>query len=368
MFQGVVHREVKTGFGSYVLKTDTLMQSTRLIFEKKSKFDTAFEGKAVENLYFCSQINRNLLKYLIMNKTTQLVFVTIALVCVGCSQQFWDNLKMINDGYQNAFTYQGALEKKYAANGSYQVESYSLADNDEKIKSHDIYYPTVLKTSTKKWPLVVIANGTGMPAKFYPAIFKHLASWGFIVVGNQEEWTWEGKSVSKSQEVVIAEGKNPKSPLYNKVDTEHIGLVGHSQGGMAVYTAASRFSNSHRYKALCTQSGTAVMLADSLGWDFLKGVKAPMLMMGGCGGVDANALSKLDDMVKSYNAIGSKQKVLGRIKNTDHGDMLKRGDAYMTAWMRYWLCGDKEAAKCFIGTSAEILSNGSWQDVRRTGL
>ena len=36
------------------------MQSTRLIFEKKSKFDTAFEGKAVENLYFCSQINRNL--------------------------------------------------------------------------------------------------------------------------------------------------------------------------------------------------------------------------------------------------------------------------------------------------------------------
>ena len=36
------------------------MQSTRLIFEKKSKFDTAFEGKAVENLYFCSQINRDL--------------------------------------------------------------------------------------------------------------------------------------------------------------------------------------------------------------------------------------------------------------------------------------------------------------------
>ena len=45
MFQGVVHREVKTGFGSYVLKTDTLMQSTRLIFEKKSKFDTLLKEK-----------------------------------------------------------------------------------------------------------------------------------------------------------------------------------------------------------------------------------------------------------------------------------------------------------------------------------
>jgi hypothetical protein len=45
VFQGVVHREVKTGFGSYVLKTDTLMQSTRLIFEKKSKFDTLLKEK-----------------------------------------------------------------------------------------------------------------------------------------------------------------------------------------------------------------------------------------------------------------------------------------------------------------------------------
>ena len=35
----------------------------RLIFEKKSKFDTAFEGKAIKNLYLCrqtNQINRNL--------------------------------------------------------------------------------------------------------------------------------------------------------------------------------------------------------------------------------------------------------------------------------------------------------------------
>lgn len=69
--------------------------------------------------------------------------------------------------------------------------------------------------------------------------------------------------------------------------------------------------------------------------------------------------------VSDDDAIGSKQKVLGRIKNTDHGDVLKRGDAYMTAWMRYWLCDDQEAGKCFLGDSAEILSNEAWQDVKR---
>ena len=305
-----------------------------------------------------------------LKKWTKRIVITVVSVWLllwGCGKMF-DGMPAVSDDYQNAFDYPGVLEKKYAMNGQYQVEEYSVEDEDEKIKSHDIYYPTIVKTSQDKWPLVVIANGTGTPAQKYHAIFRHLASWGFIVVGNQEEWAWEGKSSSKSQDVVLQENNNTQSPLFQKVDTVHIGLVGHSQGGMAVYTAASRFSNSRRYKALCTQSGTAIMLADSLGWDFLKDVKAPMLMIGGCGAFDAKALCKLDDMIKSYDAIGSKQKVLGRIKNTDHGDVLKRGDAYMTAWMRYWLCDDQEAGKCFLGDSAEILSNEAWQDVKREGV
>ena len=44
----------------FCIETDTLMQSRRLIFDKKSKFDTAFEGESVENMYLCRQINRNL--------------------------------------------------------------------------------------------------------------------------------------------------------------------------------------------------------------------------------------------------------------------------------------------------------------------
>lgn len=305
-----------------------------------------------------------------LKKWIKRIVITVASVFLllwSCGKLL-DKIPAVSDGYQNAFDYPGVLEKKYAMNGQYQVEAYSVEDEDEKIKSHDIYYPTEVKTSQKKWPLVVIANGTGTPAQKYQPIFRHLASWGFIVVGNQEEWAWEEKSSSKSQDVVLQENDNPQSPLYQKVDTLHIGLVGHSQGGMAVYTAASRFRNSRRYKALCIQSSTAIMLADSLGWDFLMDVKAPMLIMGGCGTIDAKALCKLDDMKKSYDAIGSQQKVLGRIKNTDHADVLKRGDAYMTAWICYWLCGDEEAGKCFLGDSAEILGNEAWQDVKREGM
>ena len=286
----------------------------------------------------------------------------------ACNEQFWSKLQNVDEGYQNRFDYQGTLEKKYAYNGDYQVEMFTQEDSDERIKLLQVYYPADLKTLQKKWPLVLMANGTGIRASKYKAIFRHLASWGFIVVGNEVEWTWDGKSVSKSLDIMLKANADPSSLFYQKVDTANIGLTGHSQGGMCVYTAASLFENSRLYKALCTQSGTATMLVDSLGADFLKDIKAPMLLMGGCGDFDAKALCKLDELQKSYECIGSEHRVMGRIKATDHGDILPRGDAYMTAWMRYWLCGDREAGKCFVGEDAEIIRNKDWQDVKRDKL
>ena len=37
----------------------------------------------------------------------------------------------------------------------------------------------------------------------------------------------------------------------------------------------------------------------------------------------------------------------------------------MTAWFMYWLQGDQEAGKAFLGEDAEILSNTCWQDIEK---
>ena len=42
-----------------------------------------------------------------------------------------------------------------------------------------------------------------------------------------------------------------------------------------------------------------------------------------------------------------------------------RTDGYLTAWMRYQLQGDRDAASVFVGKDAEILSNRNWQDVQK---
>ena len=138
-----------------------------------------------------------------MKNLKSIILLLVGTLCLtSCGKSFWDKLQTIDEGYQNRFAYQGKLEKQDAANGQYQVELFTQEDADERIKLLQVYFPADLKTTQKKWPLVLMANGTGIRASKYKAIFRHLASWGFIVVGNEDEWTWDGKSISKSLDMI----------------------------------------------------------------------------------------------------------------------------------------------------------------------
>lgn len=90
--------------------------------------------------------------------------------------------------------------------------------------------------------------------------------------------------------------------------------------------------------------------------------------MAGTGIVDANSICPLASLQQNYDSIAGQPVMMGRIIGVDHGDVLSRGEAYTTAWMRYWLCGDVEAARCFIGDDAEMFSNTQWQDVKHKNL
>ena len=86
--------------------------------------------------------------------------------------------------YYNYLETEKELEKKYSQLGEYKVSFKSFEADNDVFKKYEIWYPTDLENSNEKYPLVVVANGTGTPASKYKAFFKHLASWGFVVIGN----------------------------------------------------------------------------------------------------------------------------------------------------------------------------------------
>lgn len=258
----------------------------------------------------------------------------------------------------------GDIETKYLTMGDYKVKNIKK-DGSEITKKYHIYYPEELKNSDKKYPVVVILNGTGVLPKKYKALFKHLASWGFVIIGNDDGSTGFGKSADETIDLIISENSNSSSIFYGKLDLDNIGITGHSQGGAGVFTAISIMAHKDKYKTAVALSPTHEEMAQGFGWKYdLTKINIPTLMIAGTSGeFETEAVIPIEKMIEMYNKIPSSKVMLRRI-GAEHGQMLYSADGYVTAWFMWQLQGDKEAQKAFIGDSPEISNNKLYQDVK----
>lgn len=258
----------------------------------------------------------------------------------------------------------GDIENKYLAMGDYKVKNIKK-EGSEITKKYYIYYPEELKNSNKKYPVVVILNGTGVLPKKYKALFKHLASWGFVVIGNDDGSTGFGKSADETMDLIISENSNSNSIFYGKLDLDNIGITGHSQGGAGVFTATSIMEHKDKYKTAVALSPTHEETAHQFGWKYdLTKINIPTLMIAGTNGdFETQSVIPIEKMIQMYNKISSSKVMIRRI-GAEHGQMLYSADGYVTAWFVWQLQGDKEAGKAFIGDSPEISNNKLYQDVK----
>ena len=276
------------------------------------------------------------------------------------------------DNYYESIPTGGELEKKYLGNGGFAVEHTAVNSDNKSIKNIYIYYPAELKTSGNQYPLIMVVNGSQTPAKTYLPFFERLASWGFIVVGNDDPQPGTGETASITLDYVLNE-----SEIKGSIDRSRMGVAGYSQGGAGAINAATKFENSKLYSTLFTGSAAYPMLAIAMGWAYDPAdISVSYFMTASTGTSDDmgkpdsnteyNGVSPLQALKEIYNTLpDSLDKVRGRCVNAEHGDMQERTDGYMTAWMLWQLQGDEAAAKVFVGDNAEILTNALWQDIEK---
>lgn len=313
-----------------------------------------------------------------------IITIIISLFCVAAvfilaaiAFGYWASRQpIVKEKYFNDVVNLMPIEKKFTVKGDYNVSYFEQRSEDDALKKFEIWYPTELqlnKTSNRKYPLVIMANGTGIVASKYKAIFDHLASWGFIVLGNEDERSGNGNSSSASLDYILSLNSTENSIFYEKIDIYNIGIAGHSQGGIGSINAVTAHENGDIYRAIYTASAPSYELATKIlktPYDISK-LNIPYFMTAGTlrfdAGIDENTgISPLSSMEKKYNSISEQvPKVMARRVNIDHGDMLPFADAYMTAWFMYWLQYDLDAKKAFFGENAEILMNPNWIDVEK---
>lgn len=312
-----------------------------------------------------------------------IVLIIVSLVVIGL-------LLLQSVAKQQAHTYYnhtnpvGIIEKKYAPMGSSEVAHKEIVSDNPKIGKFVIYYPNELTETTNKIPVVLWANGTGSNSETYKSFLTHLASWGFIVVSNDDENTRTGESLNTSIEVLLKENENLDSPFYQKVDLDNVGIGGHSQGGVAVFNMATVQPHAETIKTVYAVSATSSYHTNVFqdGWQYtISKVKVPTFLTAGAGAFDAGTATSADQksdekagimqgitplwsLEENFNLLTDVDKVYVRKTNVDHGDSYLQFDAYMTAWFRYYLMKDQEAGKAFFGENPELSTNDNYQDFK----
>ncbi|TNH05045.1 poly(ethylene terephthalate) hydrolase family protein [Testudinibacter sp. TR-2022] len=286
--------------------------------------------------------------------------------CQALEQAFAVKVEKITHVQTNA-----PLEKQYSQMGQYAVAVQKYPAANKAQDYFTVYYPQ----TGGNYPLIVLANGTGMKVSSYEAVLQHLASHGFVVIGSQEGTSWTGSGVAGSLDFALSLNQNKTSPLYQKINPAKIGVSGHSQGGVGAINAATTQANSRLIRSVYTASTTQHRLARDLGWDYdISKIKAPYFETSGTGVFDAGkpdetagGIAPLSSLKNNFNKINGTA-VMAQRKGEDHGSMLYVPNGYMAAWFLYTLNNDSQAKQVFVGQNAEISRNSNWQNVQSKNL
>lgn len=293
-------------------------------------------------------------------------FALLAVIVIAfIALQLISRLPVPSAGYQKKLETGGAIEAEYLKNGAYETAYYEEA-TVQVFEKYEIFYPAELANQNKKYPVIVVCNGTGWKASKSKPIYEHYASWGFIVIGSEEAYSWNAFGAEMAIRHLLRLNDNQtindkENVFYQKIDFDNVGIIGHSQGGVGVFNAITSTDHKDVYKAAIALSPTNKELAQRLEWPYdAANIAVPIMLVSGEGGGDDWVVT-LEGLTDIYDDINS-QKVMLRRKNTPHGETQYSEDGYVTAWFLWHLQGDQNAAKAFIGESPEILDNPMYQD------
>ena len=190
-----------------------------------------------------------------MKKVLTIVLILAAiLLAIGIAAFYYIKSMMPNgdgnndivEGYYKAFRSEAPLEMKYSQPGSFETAYIEFPSDNASIGKVRVWYPKALENGEKPWPMIMVVNASGTPAASYEPFFVRLASWGFIVVGNEDGQTGTGETASITLDYILNLPKD--HTLHGRIDEDRIGIVGFSQGEAGALAAVSEYENGSTYR------------------------------------------------------------------------------------------------------------------------
>ena len=213
-----------------------------------------------------------------------------------------------------------------------------------------VVYPSALKNSAKRWPVIAWANGTGCPTWSYTALLQALAEGGYIVVADESVMTADGTDQIDSIDYILRQNSDKTSPFYQKIDAESLGVCGHSQGGRSCVNAAQA---DRRIRCVVSIAGSSYVKE-------ARGLSAPCLFLTG-----TNDLIVVSSQwcKPAYNAVAGRA-AYASLKGGIHTTCMtnpEKVSGYILSWFDAYLKNDLSAKKVF-APDGRLARDPAWQD------
>jgi pimeloyl-ACP methyl ester carboxylesterase len=232
----------------------------------------------------------------------------------------------------------------FAEPKSVNDEIKNLRDVDWSL--YTVFRPACFKKG-EKYPVITWANGTCGEIAGYAALLTTVASHGFIVIASNSTWTNSSpteKVQLRALDYAKTLNEDPKSIFYQKLDMDHIGAMGHSQGAAATGNA----DNDPRVKASIFWNGGNSNDKPFLNVSGERDVQAttPATMASG-----ANAATKPGAWVYYHKVLQTGG------GSTGHLTLMEQPERVVdlaVGWWKWQLKDDAEAKKMFVGAGCGL--------------
>ena len=285
----------------------------------------------------------------------------------------------ITNNFRQYVTNEEGLEKKYGEKGEKQYSTYEIfcdpnldSCSKNQIFNYIIYYPSELIHINKKYPLIVFSNALNFGYYYITPLLEHLASWGFVLIANDEGKSYLSKGIVESLKYMIKFNKDNESIFYNKIDFDNIGFSGHSAGasGVLYYTNLEHQNELQNLtiKSLypsCINDLKTINNYFKINLNFTK-VNIPHILLTSSDQEETTKVLPTENFTKDYlnKFTNTTYQFIARKKLTTHHNFYWNSVGYLTAWFLYTLTNDENAKQIFEPKPDSIACS----DVNKNGI
>ncbi len=242
--------------------------------------------------------------------------------------------------------------------------------SEASLFTHTIFKPQDLSKfgSTDKLPIIAWGNGACFDSPWEHVNFlNEVASHGFLVIaiGTMPKQTDVRSKSDKLLDAIdwaIDQNADPKSPYYQKIDTENIAVSGMSCGGLQALEVAHdpRITTIGVFNSgILRNVGGGMTGMPQVTKDQLLKIHTPTLYLLG-GESDIAYGNGMDDFEKINHVpvfVGNLEVGHGGTYAKPYGGEFAK---VATAWYKWQLKGDQEAAKMFTGKKPWLADSEGW--------